>query len=73
MRKDKKVSKKTINTISWIGIGVTGLALFGLSVYVRFANVDATETRLFLLYWKEYVIGMIVFVIFGALYKWSAE
>lgn len=40
----------------WAAMISAGLAILAIgifTVYIRFANIDATETRLLLMYWKE--------------------
>ena len=54
--------KKIINTLAlWLMVIMLGF-VFCLIAYTRFTNIDATETRLFLVYWKEY-IGSVICVI----------
>ena len=54
--------KKIINTLAlWLMVIMLGF-VFCLGAYTRFTNIDATETRLFLVYWKEY-IGSVICVI----------
>lgn len=51
--------KKIINTVAlWLMVIVL-VFVFCLIAYTRFTNIDATETRLFLIYWKEYIISVI--------------
>lgn len=51
--------KKIINTVAlWLMVIVL-VFVFCLIAYTRFINIDATETRLFLVYWKEYITSVI--------------
>ena len=65
--------KKVLYTFSWIGLAITWLVFVGLAIYTRWSNIDMTETRLFLTYWKEYLVGMVIFLAFGILYKKTGE
>jgi len=54
--------KKIINNVAlWLMVIVL-VFVFCLIAYTRFTNIDATETRLFLIYWKEY-IGSVICII----------
>jgi len=60
--------KQIINTIALTGYAVMFFLLFGYVVYTRLTNIDMTETRLLVTFWREY-LGLIGGVsIFGLIH-----
>lgn len=55
----KNLLKKIIITICAIAIAISVLYLFKL----RFSNIDMTDLRLFITYWKQGLISFIVIVL----------
>jgi hypothetical protein len=45
-----------INLVLGVALGVVIVTTLAFVVYTRFTNIDMTETRLFVTYWKEYIV-----------------
>lgn len=56
--------KKLILVLCVISITITVLYLF----YIRFKNIDMTDTRLFVTYWKEGIVSFIILIGSSALF-----
>ena len=65
--------KKFINTFASIGLVVSFLTMAVYVTYIRFANIDMTETRVFFTYWKEYSVILVIFIIFAVLHSATNE
>jgi hypothetical protein len=49
------------NSLFLILLVVSFFAVAGYAAYIRITNVDMTETRLFLTYWKQLLLIMVIY------------
>lgn len=57
--------KYVINTLCLVELVVTLNVFLGLSIYWRFTNLDMTEARFVVTFWKGYALAFLLFAIFG--------
>jgi hypothetical protein len=60
---------KLINTIAYAGMIAAALVIVAFQLYTRFTNVDMTETRLIIHYWREYLALLIALFSFLFIYR----
>lgn len=54
-------TKQKINQVLYVAVMITALVLGGSSIYLRAIHIDETSMRVFVMYWREYVIAVSVF------------
>jgi formate/nitrite transporter FocA (FNT family) len=69
-QKATKEVKKLINNVCLAGMCVSAAFIVFISLYARFANIDASETRLLVMYWRE--LSVVLAALFTCLIGYKA-
>lgn len=60
--------KSIVNTVCGVALAVVFIVFLTVSIYWRWSNADMTETRLFITYWREYLITAVVWTVLAFAY-----
>lgn len=66
-------NKQKLNKALYIAVMIAAVIMGGGMIYLRAIHIDETSVRVFVMYWREYVVTMSLFTVLLIAYNKTVE